>query len=167
VLLGSAVPVAAALIAMLLITGLPGHVPPGWLRVLGVVLLAISLSIVAVLVWQSRRPRLAYRDRHLLVWLRSGAPISVPIEVVECFWLGQAPTMLPGKRNERAEASAVVIRIAESATEWHHHDVDARLGKWCEGYITIRGTWCEPLNVDVVQRLNQRLADVSRAPATS
>jgi hypothetical protein len=167
VLFASAVPLVTALIATLLVTGLPGHAPPVWLRLVGLALLVVSLSIVAVLVWQSRRPRLAYRDKHLLVWLRSENPIAVPIEAVECFWLGQAPTLLPGKRNERSEAAAVVVRIADAATEWQHQEVDARLGKWCDGYITIRGTWCEPLNVDVVQRLNERLAEVTRAPTTS
>jgi hypothetical protein len=29
--------------------------------------------------------------------------------------------------------------------------------------VTIRGTWCEPLSVGLVNRLNQRLAEVSRA----
>ena len=58
-----------------------------------------------------------------------------------------------------------MIRIADSATEWRQQEVKPQLGKWCEGYITIRGTWCEPLSIDLINRLNERLAEVNRAPA--
>ena len=43
------------------------------------------------------------------------------------------------------------------------------LGKWCDGYITIFGVWCEPLDGDFVNRMNHRLAEVeadSKSPAT-
>ncbi len=153
-----------ALAALSVLTAWPE--PSDALRWLGAAMLASSLLLVALLVWQSRQPRLAYHDGHLLVWLRGGAPIRVPIEAVECFWLGQAPTLLPGKKNEHSETSAIVVRIADSAAEWRHQEVSPRLGKWCEGYITIRGTWCEPLSVDLVQSLNERLAAVHKHPTT-
>jgi hypothetical protein len=87
----------------------------------------------------------------------------VPIDVVECFWLGQAPGLLPLERHKHVETAAVVIRIAERASQWHHQEVKPQLGAWCDGYITIRGTWCEPLGVPLINRLNQRLAEVTRA----
>src|SRR5690606_38682536 len=96
-------------------------------------------------------------------YLRSGGPFRVPLEIVECFLLGQAPTLLPGKQQERAETAAVVIKLSETAEAWRHQDVKPALGKWCEGYITIRGTWCEPLNVKLINRLNAQLAEASRA----
>ena len=163
VLLGTILPLAAGLLGLLLLVGLPGHEPAVWMRAVGGVLLAAAAALVLALLWQLRQPRLAYAEGHLLVWLRAGAPIRVPVEVVECFWLGQAPSLLPGKRHERTETAAVVIRIAERATEWHQQEVKPQLGKWCEGYITIRGTWCEPLNVQRIDQLNRRLAEVSRA----
>ena len=52
---------------------------------------------------------------------------------------------------------------SDRAEAWHRQEVKPGLGKWCEGYITIRGTWCEPLSVGLVNRLNQRLAEVARA----
>jgi hypothetical protein len=87
----------------------------------------------------------------------------MPIEVVECFLLGQAPTMLPGKSQEHAETASVVIRLNERAADWAHRDVRPALGKWCEGYITLRGTWCEPLSVPLINRLNARLAEAHAA----
>src|SRR6185503_11484600 len=104
--------------------------------------------------WQMRQPRLAYDEGALLLYLRGSRPIRVPVEIVECFLLGQAPTMLPGKQHEHSEAASVVIRLSESAADWVHRDVKPALGKWCEGYITLRGTWCEPLNVATINRLN-------------
>jgi hypothetical protein len=164
-LFGMAPPAIVALIGLTLALGLPGRVPPAWLRGVGIALLAIGAATILALAWQLRKPRLAYRDGELFLWLRSGAPIHMPIELVEGFLLGQAPSLLPGQRNRNSETAALVIRVADRAVEWRAQDVKPQLGKWCEGYITIRGTWCEPLNVALVNRLNQRLADLARAPA--
>jgi hypothetical protein len=38
--------------------------------------------------------------------------------------------------------------------------VKPSLGTWCGGYVTIRGTWCEPLQPDLIRRLNRRLKEV-------
>lgn len=163
VLFGTLLPTVVGLLGLLLLVGVPGREPAAWMRVTGAVLLAMVCVTILALVGYMRKPRLAYCDHHLLVWLRSGPPIRLPIDVVECFWLGQAPSLLPGKRHARTEASAVVIRIADRAAEWRQQDVKPQLGKWCEGYVTIRGTWCEPLSVELVNRLNRRLAEVTRA----
>jgi hypothetical protein len=52
--------------------------------------------------------------------------------------------------------------LAESATQWHQMPVRASLGEWCDGYITVRGMWCEPLTIKLVTDLNRRLAQVKR-----
>jgi hypothetical protein len=156
-------PAIVAAGGMLLLLGLPDRAPAAWMRAVGLVFLAGGGSLVLMLAVQLRRPRLAYSDGELLVWLNPGAPARVPIAVVECFLLGQAPSMLPGKQHQTANAASLVIRLADSATDWHHQRAKAALGAWCSGYITIRGTWCEPLNVSLVNRLNERLAEVTRA----
>jgi hypothetical protein len=161
---GMAPPAVIALTGLLLIVGLGSAEPPPWLRAIGVILVALALAAIAALAWQTRKPRLAYHDGKLLVWLRAGEPFRVPIDVVEGFLLGQAPALLPG-RHRASETSTLVIRLAQRATEWHRQEVKPQLGKWCEGYITIRGTWCEPLSIALVNRLNQRLAEVTRAAA--
>jgi hypothetical protein len=56
----------------------------------------------------------------------------------------------------------VVVRLAESATDWKHREVRPAFGQWCEGYITLRGAWCEPITREVMQGLNRRLAEVQR-----
>ncbi len=130
-------------------------------RYLGGVLAVVALFAVVQLVIQLRHPRLSYRDGSLLVNLRPGGPIRVPIEIVEGFLLGQGPSFLPGRRYRGTETTTLVIRLAEAATDWADVDgVKPALGKWCGGYITIRGTWCEPLSVSLINRLNQRLAAV-------
>jgi len=110
--------------------------------------------------------RLAYEAGYLLVNLgATGGPIRVPIDVVECFFLGQGPTLLPRPfltHDAIDETSTIIVRLAESASEWKHLDVKAALGLWCDGYITIRGTWCEPITVDLVRRLNHHLVDAHR-----
>ena len=130
-----------------------------WQRGAGYLLGIVGLIGVVALARQMKQPRLAFEDRELLVYLRTGAPFRVPIEIVEGFLLGQAPSMLPG-RHEDVETSTVVIRLADKATEWSHQEVKAAFGRWCDGYITLRGTWCEPLSVELVNRLNRRLAEV-------
>jgi hypothetical protein len=156
-------PATVGLVGLVLAIGLPGREPPTWSRMLGAGLAAVSLAAILGLLAHLRKPRLAFGDEHLLVWLRSGPPIRVPIEVVECFWLVQAPSLLPLKRHAKTETSAVVIRLADRAVEWRHQEVKPQLGTWCDGYVTIRGTWCEPLTIELVNRLNQRLAEVTRA----
>jgi hypothetical protein len=167
VLFGAILPLALGLIGLVLCLGLPGRVPTSWMRGLGVGLIVVGGFTIALLLLQLRQPRLAYCDGRLLLWLRSGPPIRVPIGAVECFWLGHGASLLPGKRNERAETQTIVIRIADKAVEWRQQEVKPQLGAWCDGYITIRGTWCEPLNLEVVNRLNQRLAEVTAAASTS
>ncbi len=125
-----------------------------------VVLAAVGL---AALLRALRRPRIARQNDVLLLYLLRGAPIRLPLEIVECFFLGQAPSMLAGVDDERAKTRTVVIRLATRATDWAEREVAPTLGAWRDGYIAIRGTWCEPLDINVVNQLNRRLAEVTRA----
>lgn len=131
-------------------------------------------AFVVALVWlgerlrRVNRPRLSYRDGRLLVHLYRGRRAeAVPIEVVECFFLGQGPSLLPKPLETSAgggnEARTIVVRLAEAAKEWHHRDVRASLGQWCEGYIILRGTWTEPLTAELAKSLNHRLVQAHRS----
>ncbi len=123
-----------------------------------VLLVAISSSV--------GQPRLAYSNDQLLVFLRAGRPIRLPIQLVECFFLGQGPAMLAGGRESsgfrRQATRNIIARLAESAVQWREVEVQPRLGQWREGYITIRGTWCEPISPDLVGALNEKLAAAHR-----
>jgi hypothetical protein len=94
--------------------------------------------------------------------LRAASPIAVPIDVVEGFLLGQAPAAPARDDDDAAQTATVVARLSQRSETWAHQAVNPALGNWCDGYVTIRGTWCEPLDERVVRRLNQRLADATR-----
>ncbi len=131
-----------------------------WPRTLGIFLIALGVLLALGLAWMLLRPRLARRGRELLVYLRLGAPVRVPLEIVEGFLLGRAAAFLPSQSRSTAETAALVVRLAERAPEWSQIETHPALGRWCDGYITIRGTWCEPLSLALVNRLNARLAEV-------
>jgi hypothetical protein len=126
-----------------------------------------TASLLAVL-WianRSRQPRLAYANGQLEVYL-ARQPLRVPIEIVECFFMGQGPSFLPampiGDSKAAPDTANLIVRLAESEPDWKHRDVWPRLGQWCEGYITIRGAFCEPLSKEVAGKLNHRLVEVHR-----
>lgn len=129
-------------------------------------IVAIPVSLfLAVAIWQLASPRLAYENRELLVFLRFGSPLRVPIDVVECFFLGQGPSLLPRPLSDPDavdETSTIIVRLAESAEEWKHLEVKPTLGLWCDGYITIRGTWCERITPELAKCLNEKLIEAHR-----
>lgn len=145
---------------LLLVLAVPSTQAP--FRWLGWGMIGISGLMSAVLVFLLRQPRLARENDQLLVFLGSSGPTRVPLDLVECFFLGQGPSLIPRLGAKQPETSTVVVRLAEAAAEWKHRDVKPALGHWCDGYITIRGTWCEPLNAAVVKRLNERLLQYQR-----
>lgn len=125
-----------------------------------VVLLLAWLFVSLALAWKS--PRLAYESGELLVYLKPGPPTRVPIDIVEVFFLGQGASELPKLAGREPETQNIVVRLAESATEWKHRDVPPAIGHWCESYITLRGSWCEPITPELMQQMNQRLIEVHR-----
>jgi len=123
--------------------------------------LAVVLSLGTF--FRMFRRRLAYRSGTLLIGLGPPASIPVPIDAVECFFLGSSQTRLSGRWGLQSRAVSIVVRLAERATEYHNRTVQPRLGTWSEGYITIRGSWCEPVSPALVAKLNQRLTEAQRA----
>ncbi len=134
-----------------------------WLLIALAVAIALPpLWMLGGLAFAMTIPRLAYEQGELLVYFDLSQPARLPIDVVEVFFLGQGPSELPKLAGREPETQNVIVRIAESATEWKHRDVRPAIGHWCEGYITLRGSWCEPITRDVMQQLNRRLAEVQR-----
>lgn len=137
--------------------------------------LKLPLGLMTIWIWMRVvlliehvcRPRVAYQQGELLLFLRTRRPIHLPVSVVECFFLGQTDSMLAAARDaesgeEVAKTRAIVVRLAEAATDWHQRDVRPDLGRWCDGYITIRGTWCEPMGPVLVKKMNSQLAAIHR-----
>jgi hypothetical protein len=137
--------------------------PSTFARILAGALVAIGAALLVGLTNQLRRPRVAYRRGQVLFYLRAGAPVAVPVEVVEAFFLGQGPAYLPLATHGAAETVNLVARLSQKAPQWADVEVKQALGHWHEGYVTIRGTWCEPLNGDLIRRLNHRLRQLHDA----
>lgn len=125
------------------------------LMILGTILTAYQL-----LWWKT--PRLAHTTAHLLVYARGLRPIRVPIDLVECFFLGQAPSLIVTREGKSVENRTVVVRLAERAREWHRRKIHRTLGTWCDGYIILRGVWCEPLDGELLNRMNAELVNLQR-----
>jgi len=131
-----------------------------WIRSVGITLLVLAVLILVAIGRQFLRPRIAYRDGYVLFNLRAGSPITVPIEYVEAFFVGQGPALLPGRTAENEKTYNLVARLAQRQVDWANREVNPALGNWAEGYVTVRGTWCEPLEQELVRKLNRRLKEV-------
>ena len=129
----------------------------------GLLMIVGGLAVALWILVQMTRPRIGYRDGQLLVNLRMRGALTVPIQHVECFFLGQSSAPLPGGAKWNSGVSTVVVRLSESASQWSQRDVMPVLGKWTDGYITIYGASCEPLDIRRVNQLNRRLREVQRS----
>ena len=134
-----------------------------WLTAAGPIFILAGLLLACVLVWRSKLPVLARQSDQLLLFMDGAKPIPIPLKVVECFFTGQGDALLKDRQGKELEASAIIVRLAESAKEWHHRDVAPKYAHWCEGYITLRGTWCEPIGPDLLRQLNKRLVESQKA----
>lgn len=147
--------------AALVFGGLAAWLVAGWIRIIAIVVIVLATCALGILFLMLRRPVLAHDSDHLLVFLNSGEPERVPIEFVEFFFRGEGPVSPEGD-DESANAANIVVRLAERAEDWKHRDIKSSLGHWCDGYITIRGMWCEPIDRPLLEQLNRRLVAVHR-----
>ena len=127
----------------------------GWLGVL------ITLVLVIGLVHQILIPRIAYRSGKVLFHVGAGGPIAVPVQAVEAFFLGQGPTDLLATGDKSPAAMNLVARLSRRRPEWDEAPVKDTLACWSDGYVTLRGAWCEPLTGELVRRLNRRLRELN------
>lgn len=160
ILIGCALPLGAAILLTLLAIWC-GSMS----RWAGLAFGALALAaggLAGVILLQLRVPRLAYAQDCLLVYTGEHRPVRLPIGIVECFFLGQAPTELHHSKVQETESRNLVVRLAERASDWHHRELKRSIGHWCDGYITINGIWCEPIHAEMLQELNHRLVAVKR-----
>jgi len=155
-----------AMVPVWLLGSLGGLVFAGdWLSLPGVVgagCLGVALLLLVGLVRQILLPRIAYRDGYVLFYFTARRPIAVPLSVVEAFFQGQGPAHLPGESRHGAKSVNLIARLSQRETDWQQREVKPALGNWSEGYVTIRGAWCEPITEEVIRQLNRRLGEVSR-----
>jgi hypothetical protein len=136
--------------------------PSGQWRWMGIAFLTVNIGVIVVLLRHLRRPRIAFQNESVLFFLRGGPPIAVPVNVVEAFFAGQSPAHLPGLAKQPQTVN-LIARLSQRCTEWTEQSVKPALGQWRDSYVTIRGTWCEPLDAEVIRRLNRRLKEVKDA----
>jgi hypothetical protein len=141
--------------------------------------------------WLALRPRLEQRAGRLRVRLAAGTVTDLPVDVVECFFLGSDPVVAarpratpgpaPGDAPPTHRVGTLVMRIAERAVARHAPPqadrpepwssggaVGGVWGRWEDGAIVIDGRWCEPLTVELAKRLSARLIEARReATATA
>jgi hypothetical protein len=125
------------------------------------------IVMAALMLWVGRLPRIAYapHERLIELYLPGPMPYRVPLEIVECFFLGSGITQLPGQPARDVQTKNIVVRLAERAEDWHRRDLTLSIGKWCEGYITIRGLYCEPFDVETIKRLNTLIHQAQQTAA--
>ena len=156
--------VVAALGLWLVLGGTPAET--SWLFWFGAVMLVLGGGLLLTMLVQMRQPRIAYDDGQVLFNLRNGSPIAVPVELVEAFFLGQGPLLLPGPKRHGGATVNLVARISQRDPAFAEREVKPALGRWSESYVTIRGTWCEPLDCELIRRLNRRLREVTEERAS-
>jgi hypothetical protein len=115
--------------------------------------------------WFLTRPRIVFEGATVRLNVGKGHPVAVPVELVEAFLIGKGPAYLNGRDDYKTETATFIVKIAERAEEYAKLPTQVRIAAWCGGYVTFRGTYTEPLSVDLVNRLNQRLHDVQHATA--
>lgn len=138
-----------------------------WVSIGLAVAVLLFLWMLVPLIHMSRLPRVAYQAGELLVYLPPHMPARVPIDLVEVFFMGQGDSPLPKLAGRDTETQNIVVRLAESAADWKQRPVGAAYGMWCESYITIRGSWCEPITPELMQEINNRLIAVQRERRTA
>ena len=140
----------------------------GWpsiaLRVVGIIVFSLGALALAALSWAMWMPRVAYRNGKVLFFMQLGAPIAVPVDAVEIFLVGKTGAHV-GPAGEPHEVQSVIARIRDRAKEYRERSVYSSFGTWQDGYVMIRGTWCEPVCPDLLKRLNRRLHELHREQA--
>jgi len=180
---GNIRPVLAAVAASLLSSGLILGVlvamqTGGWVVATVSVFLAAGFLTTLMLAYESARPRLTRQGGVVHVRLAPWQREAVPLEVMECFFLGSSPvgrhpaTSSCGSSAEEAEDDSVAstsrrrgtlaIRLAERATDYSQRSVSLPWGGWARGTIVIDGLWCEPLTPSLVRTLTGRLVAAKR-----
>lgn len=121
--------------------------------------LATALAIAAV------QPRVTRRGDALRVRLTPLVAHDVPLENVECFFMGSQRLEDPRGREDvpTQRVGTLVMRIAERAEAWQARRTFAPWGTWADGAVVFDGRWCEPLSADLARRLSGMLVEAKRS----
>jgi hypothetical protein len=135
---------------------------PLWTRLTLGLAGSLATCISLVLTCLNFGARVTYASDSL--WLRFGMirPLQLPVEVVEVFLSGEEPIPQTAGGKVDVTTTNVVIRVAERAVDWHFREIPTVFGRWCGGYVVMRGLWCQPITAALLEELNNRLVRAKR-----
>jgi hypothetical protein len=145
--------------------------PPAWVAQVAAAAGAGIVAAVAALVWAAARPRLERRDTVLRLRLAPHRAHDVPLEAVECVFLGSQPIGADDAHDahdadeHRLRVGTLVVRFAERATECRERATFRLWGTWHDGHAVVDGRWCEPLSLEVARGISARLLEAKRQVA--
>ena len=129
--------------------------------------LGILACIIGYVAFTAKQGRVFLEDSELFVRLGPASIERLPLDAVECFFLGSQLLDRSGDPVPSEEAAfrvgTLVIRVAER----YGHLASGRRGPWArweDGYLVVDGRWSEPLVVETLRRINGRLAVAKRQP---
>ncbi|NBW86028.1 MAG: hypothetical protein EBR23_04155 [Planctomycetia bacterium] len=142
--------------------------PPAWVVQLAAVAGMGIAAAVSALVWSASRPRLERRDTVLRLRLTPYRAHDVPLEAVECVFLGSQPIVADAAHDadeHRLRVGTLVVRFAERATDCRERPTFGPWGTWQDGHAVVDGRWCEPLSLEVARGVSARLLEAKRQVA--
>ena len=130
----------------------------------GLGLLACFIGYVA---FTAKQGRIFLQDSELMVRIGPASIEKLPLDAVECFFLGSQPLDRSGDPVASEEAAFRVGTLVVRVAERYGHLASGRRGPWAcweDGYLVVDGRWSEPLVVETLRRINGRLAVAKRQP---
>ncbi|MEK6237247.1 MAG: SdpI family protein [Planctomycetales bacterium] len=130
------------------------------LQALGWILAVGSTLTLGPLIYAAAAPRVGRSNDSLLLYLSFGPPLEVPVSCVDCFLMGRGRLLDDPSRDD--EAHDLIVRLKPKQRRRKlPPDVELAahpwLASWDENGVHLRGAWCEPLSVCLVNRLNEQL----------
>ena len=122
---------------------------------------------VGAVAFMAKKERVFLDGAFVMVRTGPASLEKIPLDAVECFFLGSQPLDRAGEPVGAEDADfrvgTLVVRIAERFGDI----ASARRGPWAgweDGYLVVDGRWSEPLVVETLRRINGRLAVAKRQP---
>ena len=160
--MGMILPLAMALLGLGAVIGF--WPPSGPLRVFivaaGTLMAGLGGLSVVLLGLALRQPRIAFDGSSLWFHIDGRSPVRVPLEAVEAFLGGRSESLASHARIQKTYA--VVVRFADRFPEFHERPIRHVMGTWQDGYLSIRGLWCEPISAELIKSLNRKLNEAKR-----
>ena len=129
--------------------------------------LGILSCIIGYLAFTAKQGRIFLKDSELIVRIGPASVERLPLDAVECFFLGSQPLDHSGNPVASDEAAFRVGTLVVRVAERYGHLASGRRGPWAcweDGYLVVDGRWSEPLVVETLRRINGRLAVAKRQP---